>query len=162
MLFKELKSGYPIYLFDRANATVTQGKVVSVTAPHYDNHYGNPMDMVVDVTAEFDGTTKAYTFKENVENGYVGNIVISSTREGVLREVSAFKAQLDQDLSQVDKKKEASEKCGVILTEFDPALKEKKETETRFAQIEKSLENYGSDVRELKELMKGFVKELKG
>lgn len=153
MLFKELKSGYPIYLFDRANATVTLGNVVSVTAPHYDNHYGNPMDMVVDVTAEFDGTTKAYTFKENVENGYVGNIVISSTLEVMLREVAAFKAQIDQELSQVDKKKEASDKCGVILTEFDPALKEKKETETRFAQIENSMNKLTS---KFEEFMKKF------
>lgn len=160
--FKDLKGGYNVFLFDRATVKGTQAKVISVTAPHYDSHFGNPADMVVDVTLEYEGQNKTFTFKDSTEVGYVGSTSISTGLEGFLRDVSALKTQLDQELSQVDTKKEASDKCAAILAEFDPAQKAKQENNERFSKIEQDIKTFGDDMKEMKTLMKSIVKELKG
>lgn len=153
MLFKDLKSGYPIYIFDRDKVTFTQTKVLSVNPPHFDNHYGNPTEMVVDVTIE--GMSKPYTFKENTDTGYLNNLVITTERDKALLEVENLQAQSEQAWNKRDTYKEIADKCAQIRAEFSPAFKEKKETEERFSKLEGS-------VSELKDMIKGLVKELKG
>lgn len=156
MLFKDLKKGYPIYIFDRLNVSVEQGKVVAdVGVPHVDSHYGNPMEMVVDVTVDTNGTTKTYSFKDGTDAGYVNNLVISTGRDAILREVEALKAQSEQELSKRETYESNVEKCTKILSEFNPIFKEKRETEERFTKVENS-------IGELKDMIKGLVKELKG
>lgn len=153
MLFKDLKNGYSLYIFDRDKVTFTQVKVLEITPPHFDGHFGNPTEMVVDVTVE--GFPRPYTFKDNTDTGYVNNLVISTDREKGLREVEALKAQSEQALSKKDTYEANIDKCSKILSEFSPAFKEKRENEERFSKLEGS-------VSELKDMIKGLVKELKG
>lgn len=155
MLFKDLKNGYPLYVFDRSNVKVIQGKVISVGIPHIDAHYGNPTEMVVDINVDIEGQSKSYAFKDGTDTGYTGDLVISTGRDAIIREVEAMKAQSEQVLSQVDTHKSNIEKCTAILAEFNPVYKERKETEERFSRLEDS-------VGELKDIIKGLVKELKG
>lgn len=154
MLFKDLKSGCPVYIFNRSEVKVTQGKVVNVGIPHIDSHYGNPTEMVIDVTVDVDGQVKTYTFKDGTETGYANNLVISTGRDGILREVEALKAQSEQELAKRETYEENVKKCTIILSEFNPAFKEKKENEERFSKLENS-------VGELKDIIKSLVKELK-
>lgn len=153
MLFKDLKSGYALYIFDRDKVTFTQAKVLSVNPPHFDNHYGSPTEMVVDVTIE--GFQKPYTFKENTDTGYINSLVVSTDREKALLEVENLQAQSEQAWNKRDIYKETADKCAQIRAEYSPAFKEKKETEERFSKLEGS-------VCELKDMIKGLVKELKG
>lgn len=153
MLFKDLKSGYPVYIFDRDKVAFTQAKVLSVTPPHFDSHYGNPTEMVVDVSIE--GFSKPYTFKENTDAGYMNNLVITTERDKALLEVENLQTQSEQAWSKRDTYKEIAEKCAQIRAEFSPAFKEKRENEERFTKLEGS-------VSELKDMIKGLVKELKG
>lgn len=164
MLFKDLKNGYPVYIFNHETVEVTQGKVLGVAGPHFDNHYGSSTDMVVDVTVEHGGATKSYTFKDGTEIGYAGQFVIATGREGILREVEAMKSQSEQALSKVDAHKTIIDKCSTILEELNPAFKEKQENNARFSKIEQDLQSFGSDMRELKELIRGLsnTKERKG
>lgn len=156
MLFKDLKKGYPIYVFDRTEVSVTQGKVINdVGLPHVDSHYGNPMEMIVDVTVEVNGQVKTYAFKEGTDTGYVNSLVISTGRDTILREVEALKTQAEQELSKRETYESNVKKCSIILSEFNPVFKEKKETEERFTKVENS-------IGELKDMIKGLVKELKG
>lgn len=153
MLFKDLKTGYPVYIFDREKVTFSQTKVLEVTPPHFDNHYGNPTEMVVDVSIE--GFSKPYTFKENTDTGYINNIVISTDREKALREVESLQSQSEQAWNKRDFYKETAEKCAQIRAEYSPAFKEKRENEERFTKLE-------SSVGELKDMIKDLVKDLKG
>lgn len=155
MLFKDVKNGYPIFIFDRDSIEVSTGKVVNVTAPHLDCKMGGPTEMVVDVTVENKGQTQTYTFKDGTDVGYVNSLILSTGREHILREVEAMDNQSEQALAQIDKHKETREKCRKILTEFNPVFKEKQETEERFSKMEGS-------ISELKNMIAGLVKELKG
>lgn len=152
MLFKDLKSNYPLYIFDRDKVTFVEARVLDVTPSHFDNHFGNPMEMVVDITIE--GFPRPYTFKDSTDIGYSNNLIITTEREKGLKEVEALKAQSEQALSKKDTYETNIKKCSEILSEFSPLFKEKKENEERFSKLEGS-------VSELKDMIKGLVKELK-
>lgn len=139
MLFKDLNSNYPIFIFDKTDISVKEGKVVTKGLPHFDIKYNSPTHMVTDITIKIGENTKTYTFKDDTEVGYVENLVISPNRDVILREVESIKDQSEQVLKQIDLHKTTVDKCNTILSEFNPAFKEKKETEKRFANLENSV-----------------------
>lgn len=139
MLFKDLKTNYPIYIFDKAVTSVQEGKVVNTGLPHFDLNQPSYSRMVTDVTIKVGDITKTYTFKDDSDIGYADNLVISPNRDVILREVESVKDQSEQILEQVDLHKTTVDKCNKILSEFNPVFKEKKETEQRFSQLESSV-----------------------
>lgn len=139
MLFKDLKTNYPIYIFDKAVTSVQEGKVVNTGLPHFDLNQPSYSRMVTDMTIKVGDITKTYTFKDDSDIGYADNLVISPNRDVILREVESVKDQSEQILEQVDLHKTTVDKCNKILSEFNPVFKEKKETEQRFSQLESSV-----------------------
>lgn len=166
-MFKDIKQNYPVYILNKQDLSVVQGKVVATTFPHVDmnaqkvtptaisptNSLGN--QMVVDVTIEAGGKTATYTIPESLSVTYAGNIVLSTDREGIAREVEALKSSAEQVLLSVEKQKEIVEKTTALLAELNPVYKEKKENEERFTKIE-------SSVAEMKTMLSNFIKEFKG
>ena len=85
MLFKDLNPNYPIFIFDKAEVSVKEGKVVNKGLPHFDILHNTTSQMVTDITIKVGDNTKTYTFKDNTEIGYAENLVISPNREVILR-----------------------------------------------------------------------------
>lgn len=139
MLFKDLKTNYPVYIFDKASTSVQEGKVINTGLPHFDLNQPSYSRMVTDVTIKVGDITKTYTFKDDSDIGYADNLVVSPNRDVILREVESIKEQSEQILEQVDLHKTTVDKCNKILSEFNPVFKEKKETEQRFSQLESSV-----------------------
>lgn len=158
MTFKEIKPNYPVYALYRGDEPrVVQGKIINVSMPHVEPVMGinKTAQMVVDVTAEIDGKTSSYSIPESLSVTYAGtDLVLSTDREGIIREVEGMKAQSEEILASVDKHKKILDGCNVILTEWNPAYKEKRETEERFNKIETS-------IGRLSELVSGFIEEFK-
>lgn len=113
------------------------------------------MQMVVDVTIEDGGLTRTYTMPDNTSVTYAKDLVLSTDREGVLREVEILKNQRTEELSKVDEYKKDVDDCEKILAEWNPVFREKRETEERFTKLETS-------ILDLKNMMAGLIKELKG
>lgn len=156
MTFKEIKTGYPTYHLNRSTVQVSQGKVKDASPAHVQQ--SNPMQpsmfsptqpMVVDITIEEGGTTKTYTIPENLDTTYAGDMVISTSRENIIREVEAMKARSEEAIAQQSHHKEVIGKCDTILTEWNPAFKEKKQTEERFGKIEDQIADIGKMVKTL-------------
>lgn len=162
MLFKELKQNYPVYILDKQAVSFTQGKVISVSLPRMNLSNGtmgmmptsSPTAMLVDVTIETDGRTATYSIPENLAVTYAGNIVLSTDREGISREIEAMRATAEQVLNSIDKQKEVLDKTKSLLAELNPAYKEKKETDERFNRIE-------GDVSEMKSMVRDLLNKLK-
>jgi len=156
MLFRDLKSGYPIYIINRVDVTITQGKVTNIGFPHFDANYNNGSDMVVDFAIDWNGQSKTFTMKDSLEVGYSdnGDIIVTPNRESVIREIEAMKTQSEEALSMVDTHKSRVEKCSVLLSEFDPVFRDKKENETRFNNLENSM-------GKLEQMMATLLSELK-
>lgn len=140
MYFKDLKPGYVIYIFNRDNVTVEQVKVTHVSVPHFDSkNYPGNTTMVVDVSVGTEGMTKVYTLKNDTDTGYTDQLIITTDKQNIVREIEIAKAQSEEILSQVETHKKRIDKYTKILAEFNPAIKEKQEIDNRFGKLESSI-----------------------
>ena len=166
MQFKDLKQNYPVYILDKEKVSFITGKVLSVSFPHIDN--SNPMSMgktVVDVVIEADGKTATYAIPENMSIASANNIVLSTDRDGLCREVEAMKNNAELIINSVDRQHEIIKKSKELLAELNPVFKEKQQYEQRMTNMEKSIEglqDMKSSVEELKAMMQNFIKGTKG
>lgn len=159
MLFKDLKIGYQVYILHKgADIKVGVGKVTAVSPPRFPQTQGNfqTMQMVIDVTIEENGESRTYTTPDSLPVTYAGNeLVIATEREGILKEVESIKALNEEELSKVATRRTMVEQCEKVLAEWNPQFKEKRETEERFSKLETSM-------ADLKGMLSGLIKELKG
>lgn len=159
MLFKDLKIGYQVYILHKgANIKVETGKVTAISPPRFPQTQGNfqAMQMVVDVTIVENGQSKTYTTPDALSVTYAGDeLVIATERDGILKEVELIKSHNEDELAKVNARRTAVAECEKILTEWNPQFKEKRETEERFAKLETSM-------TDLKSMLSGLIKELKG
>lgn len=178
MLFKDIKPNYPVYILNKQDTTFLTGKVVSVSFPRMDNNMSsqqnNPLSfmnpgsnnrMVVDVTIEAAGKTATYVIPENMDSVTAGDMVLSTDREPILREVEAIHNNAEQYFKNQDKMKQALDRSTELMMELNPGLKEKQEMEKRMSKIEESvaeLKGMASSINDLSGMVKGLVAELKG
>lgn len=159
MLFKDLKIGYQVYILHKGDdIKVGVGKVTAVSPPRFPQTQGNfqTMQMVIDVTIEENGESRTYTTPDSLSVTYAGNeLVITTEREGILKEVETIKAHNEDELSKVATRRALVEQCERVLAEWNPQFKEKRETEERFSKLETSM-------ADLKGMLSGLIKELKG
>lgn len=133
MLFKDLKVGDTLYLFNKNNISLLMEKVVSVSAPRVDNNIA--MGMVVDISI----SNKTYTMKESSDICYTGNFIISSDRNSILREVESQKANNEALIAREEILKAEQPKLDSIIDQLAPERKERKEQEERMHRMEKQL-----------------------
>lgn len=149
MTFKDVKQNYSVYILNKQDMTITEGKVVSVGFPHMDLTQKTTIgqsQMVVDVTIELTGKTATYTIPENLSITYAGDIVLSTDKNGLAKEVESMKNTAEKIIESVPRQKEVIEKSTALLADINPVYKEKKETEQRFAKIEESINRMESTV----------------
>lgn len=155
MLFKDLKQNYPVYIFDKQNITFTTGKIMSVSFPHMDN--SNPMVMgksVVDIVIEAGGKSATYAIPDSMSVAYAGDLVISTDRDSIIREVEAVKNNSEQYLKGIERTKTVLDKSTSLLAELNPEIRAKQENEQRLSNMEQS-------IQELKKMFEGFMDEFK-
>ena len=133
MLFKDLKVGDTLYLFNKNNISLLMEKVVSVSAPRVDSNIA--MGMVVDISI----SNKTYTMKESSDICYTGNFIISSDRNSILRELESQKANNEALIAREEILKAEQPKLDSIIDQLAPERKERKEQEERMHRMEKQL-----------------------
>lgn len=136
MTFKELKSGYPVYLLDRNALRYEQGKVMAVGLPHADMQPGSYGKLLVDVTIQTDGKQNTYSVSDTEQTAYAGSLLITCNKECVVNEVRAINAQAEETLAKVETARKTVADCKTLLEELDTTFKDKQETERRFQKID--------------------------
>lgn len=137
MTFKDLKSGYPVYLLDRTALKYEQGKVMAVSLPHADMQPGNYGKMLVDISIQTnDGKQNTYSVSDTEQTAYAGNLLITCSKECVVNEVRAINAQAEEILAKADTAQRTVGSCKALLEELDTAFKDKQETEKKFNKID--------------------------
>lgn len=131
MMFRDVKVGDTLYIYDRASIALTAEQVSSVSAPRVDK-----AGMVVDVAVG----NMTYTFRDSSEVGFTPTLVISSDRANLLREVVAHKMGNESQIARVDQLKAELPKLDAVIDQLDPNRKEKKMMEDRLSKIEANLE----------------------
>lgn len=157
MLFKDLKIGYPVYIFHKdGEKRITQGKVTAISPSRLPQTPSvQTMQLVVDVTIDDGGSSRTYTIPDNLSVTYSNNLVLSTDRDGVIREVEILRNQCADELAKIDEYRKSVSECEKILTDWNPVFREKRETEERFSKLETSMSD-------LKSMMSGLIKELRG
>ena len=157
MLFKDLKIGYPVYIFHKeGEKRITQGKVTAISPSRLPQTPSlQTMQMVVDVTIDDGGSSRTYAIPDNTSVTYSNGLVLSTDREGVIREVEILRNQCADELAKIEEYRKSVSECEKILTEWNPVFREKRETEERFSKLETSMSD-------LKSMMSGLIKELRG
>ena len=137
MMFKELKSGYPIYLFDRASLKYEQAKVMSVQ-PNYQASFGK---LEVNVTVQTkDGNQNTYSVVDTEQSAYANTLMITTSKDCVINEVNALKATSEEVLGKVDEHKRIVEECGKLLSELDTSFRDQQRTNERLDNLENKLD----------------------
>ena len=145
MLFR---SGYPVYIFHKdGEKRITQGKVTAISPSRLPQTPSlQTMQMVVDVTIDDGGSSRTYAIPDNSSVTYSNGLVLSTDREGVIREVEILRNQCADELSKIEEYRKSVSECEKILTEWNPVFREKRETEERFSKLETSM----SDLKSMK------------
>lgn len=155
MLFKDIKQNYPIFILDKQNLTLTQGKVISAGFPRVEMMPSTgKSEMVIDFSIEADGKTGTYVIPESLSVSYAGNLIISPDKTSLVNEIEAMKATAEQVLASVKHHEDVLAKSSGLLAELNPAYKERQEYERRLDSMEKS-------IADMKGLMEGFINEFK-
>lgn len=137
-MFKELKAGYPVYLFDRASLAYEQAKVMNVL-PNY--NVGNYGKMEVNITIQTkDGKQNTYSVADTEQSAYAGNLLVSTNKECVINEINALRNNSDEILQNVDSHKRIVKECDKLLAELDTGFRDKKNTERRLDTLEQTMQ----------------------
>ena len=134
MNFKELKPNYPIHILDKTEGVKYMlGKVLNVGQPRYDMpvqqtpgsmpNFSMP-SMKVDVTIEADGKTKTYAFDENATTASAMDVLFSTDKEGIVRELDATISHCEQYLSEEERVKKDLEESKALKGQLDTSYKD--------------------------------------
>ena len=160
MLFKDIKQNYPVYILDKQEFCIIQGKATAVSFPRVEmNQKTGRSEMVVDVTVEANGKTATYAIPENLSVTYAGNIVLSTDKQGLTGEVEAMVASADQVIASVTHAQKIKDKAPAILADLNPVYREKQETEQRLGKIEGSISEMKGLMQSQQKMLEDFIKK---
>lgn len=91
---------------------------------------------------------------ETLSVTYANNLVLSTDRDGILRDVESMKNQSLEIVNSVEKHKATVDSCDKILEEWNPAFAEKKEQDKRISGLEEKVEGIGK-------MLSDFINEFK-
>lgn len=163
LTFRDIKQNYPVYILDRANMTVTNGKVVSGPVPRIDyttgpNQYKSVIDMKIDVNGKVD------EYKQIPEHSSIvdasNNLIIATEMELITREVEAIKTECERYIAEVPRREEQLKKASELLSEINPAFKEKRDIENRFSKIEERFGKIDDTVGRMEKALTDFINKM--
>lgn len=149
MLFKELKSNYPIFLLDRATLSFEQARVMNVQ-PNYQSVNMNRIEVNVTIQNK-EGKQNTYAVADSEQSAYAGNLFISTSKDSIINEVNALKNASEEVLSKVDEHKQTVEKCKNLLAELDTSFRDQQKTNQRVDQMENKLDEIFKFVKSQKQ-----------
>lgn len=139
MLLKDCQKNYPIFILNRNEINASQGKIIDVSRPHFDNRNPTSTSMVIDVTVEIDGKQTSFVMPESANVAYTDSLVISCDRTDIMREVEAICSRNEEELKQTPVREKTVQKCKAIIEEWNPTVKQQRETDERISKIENAL-----------------------
>lgn len=138
MMFKELKSGYPIYLFDRASLKYEQAKVMNAQ-PNYQPTTIGKLETNITVQTK-DGKQNTYSVTDSEQATYAGTLLVAATKEAVINEINILKSNSEEVLNKVEEHKHIVSECGKLLAELDTTFRDQQRTNERLDNLENKLD----------------------
>lgn len=162
MISRDLKAGFPIYLFDRASRKFKQGKVTTNPCPDFENGKQNVMaampgmpnygarNVKVNVQTE-DGKQSIYSVVDTEQTAYSDTLVISCSKESIINEVNALKNQANDIINKMPDFKQTVKDCDQLLSELDTSFRDQQRTNQRLDNMENKLDEIFKYVKSQKQ-----------
>lgn len=153
-MFSALRQNSLLYILDKNNKpTLKVGQVVSTSSPNYFNNI-NPY---IDVTVIIDGSNAE--IKKLPANLSIttsesdSNLVVSESRELMCTEVENMIKNSKQIVESIDYHKSVIESGEEMLAKLNPNIAKQKEQENRISNLETSVGDVKSDVKDIKTML---------
>ncbi len=160
MQFKDITPGHAIYILDKQAMTLAHCKVREAGRPYLEpvqqslGGINRTAKMVRDLTVDDNGRITSYTIPEDLSIAYSGNLILATDTTWILGELKAFKAEQEEILASVDRRKAALDKATALMADLDPSVKEKQETDKRLGNMEEA-------IKEMAGMIQGFIDSYK-
>ena len=179
MIFKDIKPNHTVYILNQQEITLTKGKITNVSFPYIrdtrnpNQPVNNPYpamnlmnsERVIDVTIDMEGRSATYSIPEGLSVAYANNLVISTDLEGITKELQAMNGTSSQFLSTVDQQKEyhqnVFDRTSKILSDIDPASKERQAIDQRFSNLESNMKDMRENIQDMSKSITAFLNEFK-
>lgn len=136
--FKDIRAGHMVHLLDKTNIEYTEAKVDSVRPPYFAPN-NISATKVVDITLNVKGSLKTYVVAENATVSYADSLLLATDKQQVTLEVQSLRGTAEAAVKAYDSNVATVEKCDKVLEQLDQSIAEKRETERRFASLERKL-----------------------
>ena len=156
-MFSTLRQNSPIYILDKKGAPVLKKGViesVSQQRSRTGTFYGQPLDMVVDITVNVDGTKEEFkNIPASLSIANDGNLVISESKESMSTEVDSMLSISNQILESVDYHKDVIDKCEQILKDLNPQFAKDKLQEEKINSLEERIGGVENTLGDIKNML---------
>ena len=156
-MFSTLRQNSSIYILDKKGSPVLKKGIiesVSQQRSRTGTFYGQPLDMVVDIVVNVDGTKEEFkNIPANLSIANDGNIVISETKEAMSTEVDSMLSISKQILESVDYHKDVIEKCEQILKDLNPQFAKDKLQEEKINSLESRIGGVENTLGDIKDML---------
>lgn len=156
-MFSTLRQNSQIYVLDKKNSPVLKKGIIESVSPQRSRNgsfYGQPLDMVVDITINIEGVSQEFkNIPANLSIANDGNIVISETKELMSTEVDSMLSISKQILESVDYHKDVIDKCEQILKDLNPQFAKDKLQEEKINSLETRMGGVESNLSDIKDML---------
>ena len=156
-MFSTLRQNSPIYVLDKKDSPVLKKGIIETVSPQRSrtgSFYGQPMDMIVDIRVNIDGTSQEFkNIPASLSIANDGNIVISETKEAMSTEVDSMLSISKQILESIDYHKDVIEKCEQILKDLNPQFAKDKFQEEKINSLESRIGGVENTLGDIKDML---------
>ena len=156
-MFSTLRQNSPIYILDKKGSPVLKKGIiesVSQQRSRTGTFYGQPLDMVVDIVVNVDGTKEEFkNIPASLGIANDGNLVISESKEAMSTEVDSMLSISKQILESVDYHKDVIEKCEQILKDLNPQFAKDKLQEEKINSLEERIGGVENTLGDIKNML---------
>ena len=156
-MFSTLRQNSPIYILDKKGSPVLKKGIiesVSQQRSRTGTFYGQPLDMVVDIVVNVDGTKEEFkNIPASLGIANDGNLVISESKEAMSTEVGSMLSISKQILESVDYHKDVIDKCEQILKDLNPQFAKDKLQEEKINSLEERIGGVENTLGDIKNML---------
>lgn len=145
-MFKDLRTGSPVYILDRKEITVTQGTLINAPLSHFDPKFGTNK-MVVDLEIEAAGTKTSFVVEDSQSAAYFADKTIACSKEAIVRELETIKSTSESALKMMPYHQQAIPKCEALMRQYSAEYRERTETQERITNLEGKLDTLTSTIK---------------
>lgn len=158
MAFQNLRNGNQLFILHKDPIpTLELGKIsnISLPIPKYGNNGIYNQEMVVDITADINGTSTNFQKLPAIGDiaDFGNNMVVSCNKEAMNSEIVSMKQKSQDIINSIEQHQNIINGCDEILKILNPEIMEKQKQEEE----NKALRE---EINSLKEMFKEFMEKL--